>query len=271
MSEVVLAAVLLGLFGFLIGPMLGIAVDRLVEREPFVPTHRCSRCGADLGGVRALLPFASWRRECPSDPEHPRWRYPFIDVASAATFAVAGWRFGFAWQVWPYLIFFAALVVMVVIDIEHHLLLNVLTYPVLLFGTFAVLVLSNPNGFGDGVNPALITAAVFGVAFWLLHLAYPPGLGLGDVKLIPSLGLFIGWLTDDTLDAIRRSLYMFIAASFSLAVVGLVMKAWAKRQPEERFAHHPEDWVPGEVPMGPFLALATIVTVALTQPASLGG
>ena len=194
-----------------------------------------------------------------------------IDVSAAAAFAVAGWRFGFTWQLWPYLLFFAALVVMLVIDIEHHLLLNVLTYPTLMVGAFAVLVLSGPNDFSDGVNPAFITAAIFGVAFFVLHLIYPPGLGLGDVKLIPSLGLFIGWMTVDVLDAVQRSLYMFIAASFSLAVIGLGMKAWVKRQPAERFAHQPEDWVPGEVPMGPFLALATIATIALTQPASLGG
>lgn len=267
----VLAAVLLGVFGLLIGPLLGIAADRLVERESFVLTHRCQRCQTDLGGVRALLPFASWRRSCPRDGGHPRWRYPLIDVASAAALAVAGWRFGFTWQLWPYVAFFAALVVMLVIDIEHHLLLNVLTYPTLLVGAFAVMVLSGPNGYSEAVNPAFIAAAVFGVAFLALHLAYPPGLGLGDVKLIPSLALFIGWLTTDTLDGIQRALYMFIGASFALAVVGLSMRAWAGRQPPERFAHHPEDWVPGEVPMGPFLAVATIATIALTQPASLGG
>ncbi len=271
MSDVVLAAVLLGLFGFLIGPLLGIAADRLVERESFVPTHRCQRCQADLGGVRALLPFASWRRRCPADASHPRWRYPLIDVSAAAALAVAGWRFGFTWQLWPYVAFFAALVVMLVIDVEHHLLLNVLTYPTLAIGAFSVLVLSGPNGYSDGINAAFITAAIFGVAFLALHLVYPPGLGLGDVKLIPSLTLFIGWLTVDTLEAIQRSLYMFIAASFSLSVVGLSMRVWVKKQPEERFEHQPDDWVPGEVPMGPFLAVATIATIALTQPASLGG
>jgi len=267
----VLAAILLGLFGFLIGPLLGIAADRLVERESFAATLRCQRCRADLGGAHALLPFASWRRRCPEDAGHARWRYPLIDVSTAAALAVAGWRFGFSWQLWPYVVFFAALVVMLVIDIEHHLLLNVLTYPTLLAGAFAVLVLSGPNGYSNGINSAFITAVIFGVGFLALHLAYPPGLGLGDVKLIPSLALFIGWMTVDALDAVQRSLYMFIAASLSLAVVGLGMKAWAKRQPEERFADHPEDWVPGEVPMGPFLALATIVTIALTQPASLAG
>ena len=265
------ASIILALVGFVLGPFLGIAADRLVEREPFAPTHRCQRCRSDLGGRMALVPFASWRRRCPEDPTHPRWRYPLIDASVAAAFAIAGWRFGFTWQLWPYLVFFAALVVMSVINIEEHLLLNVLTYPTLLAGVFAVLILSGPNGYGDAVDPALIAAAVFGGAFLLLHLAYPPGLGLGDVKLIPSLALFIAWLTVDPLDGIQRALYMFIAASFGLAVIGLAMKAWVKRQPPERFAHQPDDWVPGEVPMGPFLSLATVLTIALTQPASLAG
>lgn len=266
-----LTAFILAIVGFLIGPLLGIGADRLVEREPFALTHRCQRCRSDLGGASGLVPFASWRRRCPEDPAHPRWRYPLIDVSAAAAFAVAGWRFGFTWQLWPYLVFFAALVVMSVIDLEEHLLLNVLTYPTLIAGIFAVLILSGPNDYADAVNPALIAAAAFGVAFLLLHLAYPPGLGLGDVKLIPSLALFIAWLTVDPFEGIQRALYMFIAASFGLAVVGVAMKAWVKRQPPERFANQPDDWIPGEVPMGPFLALATVVTVALTQPASLAG
>lgn len=266
-----LAATVLGLFGLLIGPLLGIAADRLVERESFVATHRCQRCQTDLGGARALLPFASWRRRCPVDSGHPRWRYPLIDVSSAAALAVAGWRFGFSWQVWPYALFFAALVVMLVIDIEHHLLLDILTFPTALIGASAVLILSGPNGYGDSVNVAFITAAIFGVAFFLLYLAYPPGIGLGDIKLIPSLALFLGWMTTDTLDAIQLSLRMFVGAVAGLVVVGYSMRLWARRQPAERFAHHPEDWIPGEVPMGPFLALATVVAIALTQPASLAG
>ena len=265
------AAVLLGLFGFFIGPLLGIAADRLVERESFVATHRCQRCQADLGGARALLPFASWRRRCPVDASHPRWRYPLLDISAAAVLATAGWRFGFSWQLWPYILFFAALVVMSVIDIELHLLLNVLTFPTALVAAFAVLILSGPNDYRDGVNPAFICAVVFGLVFWAAHLIYPRGLGLGDVKLIPSLGLFIGWMTTDALDAISLMLYMFIGANLGGVVVGLGMKLWAKRQSEEWRANRPEDWEPGEIPLGPFLALATVITIALTQPASLAG
>lgn len=262
---------LLGLFGLLVGPFLGIAVDRLVERERFVATHRCQRCRSDLGGVRSLLPLTSWVRRCPTEPAHARWRYPAVDLATAASFAVAGWTFGFTWQLWPYVAFFAVLVVMLVIDIEHHLLLNVLTYPTLLVGAFTVLVLSGTNDYSDGMNPALISAAAIAVFFLVMHLLYPPGLGLGDVKLVPSLGLFLGWLTVSVSDALRLVLWTMIGALLAAGVIGMVIKAWVKRQPPERFADQPDDWIPGEVSLGPFLAIATIVAVGLTQPASLGG
>ena len=167
--------------------------------------------------------------------------------------------------------FFAALVVMLVIDIEHHLLLNVLTYPTLLVGAFAVLVLSGTNDYSDALNPALISAAAIGVFFLVMHLLYPPGLGLGDVKLVPSLGLFLGWLTVSVPDALRLVLWTMIGALLAAGVIGMGIKAWARRQPPERFADQPEDWVPGEVSLGPFLAVATIVAIGLTQPASLGG
>lgn len=266
-----MTAILLGLLGLVVGPLLGIAVDRLVEREAFVATHRCQKCGVDLGGVRALLPFASWRRRCPQDPSHPRWRYPLVDLATAASFALAGWRFGLTWQLAPYLAFFAALVVMLVIDIEHHLLLNILTYPTMLGGAFLVLVLSGPNDYSAGLNPAFIAAAVVGVFYLVMHLVYPPGLGLGDVKLVPSLGLFLGWLTVDTADALRLVLWTMIGAMLGAGLVGLGIRTWAQRQPPERFADQPDDWIPGEVSLGPFLALATILAIGLTQPASLGG
>lgn len=194
-----------------------------------------------------------------------------VDLASAASFALAGWRFGFSWQLGPYVLFFAALVVMLVIDIEHHLLLNVLTYPTLMVGAFLVLVLSGLNDFESGMNAALVASLAVGAFFLVMHLIYPPGLGLGDVKLVPSLGLFLGWLTNDTTDALRLVLWTMMGALLGAGVVGLLLRRWAERQPPERFADQPEDWIPGEVSLGPFLAVATIAAIGLTQPASLGG
>lgn len=238
-----------GLFalGLLVGPLLGVVADRAVERERLEPDHRCQACGSSLGGVAALVPITNWRLRCPEDGSHPRWRYPLIDVAAAVCFAAAGWRFGWSWQLGPYLLFFAALVVMAVIDVETHLLLNVLTWPALFVGLFLVLLLSGPNGHEEGIWAAIAGAVFFGGFLFVMHRIYPPGLGLGDVKMALSLGLFLGWMGSSPLEAVVLSVWTLMIASFALAAFGLGRRVL--------------QGVNAEVPMGPALAAATVVVV----------
>lgn len=251
---------ILGLFvlGLLIGPLLGVVVDRAVERERLVPQHRCQECGADLGSA-SLLPIASWFVACRQDRAHHRWRYVAVDVLTALSFAVAGYRFGLSFELGPYLLLFAALVVMSVIDYETHLLLNVLTYPTLMVGLVAVLVLSGSNDQTDRIWPALVGAGLFFGLLGAAFVAYPPGLGLGDVKLAPTLGLFLGWMTTDTSIAVRLVFYALILGLFAGGLVGVARNIVKK----DRQA---------EVPMGPFFAGAAIVliTVAPLSSALLG-
>ncbi len=278
-------ALALGVVGIVVGPWLGVVVDRAVERERLIPTHRCPRCRTSLG-ARSMIPVRSWFLACPVDPSHPRWRYPTTDLVVAASFAVAGWRFGATWQLWPYLAVFAVLAVLLTIDLEHHLLLDVLTLPLLGATAFAVLVLSGPNDYADGVWPALTGALVLGGFFLAAFLAYPPGMGFGDVKLAPTLGLAMGWLSTSLIEATRTVIYGAIVSFMTAAVVGLAHRWWVGRRDGDSAvepasvsmeddggpAHDDEhpDWVPGEIPLGPFLVLGTVVMVAVTSPAALG-
>ncbi len=261
-------ALVLAALGLLAGPFLGIAVDRVVDREKPKLTHRCQRCQATLP-TAALVPIRSWFLRCPTNPSHPRWRYPLTDISTAAMFFVAGWRFGLTWQLWPYLALFAVLVVLLVTDLEHHLLIDDLTLPALGLGSLGVLLLSTPNGFADGMWPAFAGAGFLGFFFLASHLIYPDGMGLGDVKLAPTLGLFVGWMTNDVLNSLRLSLWAMITGLLLGGVIGLAYRTWARRQPEERFAHHPEDWIPGEVPLGPFLVAGAVIVIGATAPAAL--
>ena len=258
----------LAVVGLLIGPLLGIVVDRAVERERPELDHRCGRCGTSLGRA-SLIPIRSWFVRCPTDSRHPSWRYPTTDIAAAIMFAVAGFRFGLAWQLWPYLALFAVLAVLFTIDAEHHLLVDVLTKPALAVMTFLVLVLSGPNDFGDGLWPALAGGAFLGGFLLLAHLAYPAGMGLGDVKLAPTLGLALGWLHVSVIESFRSIVYAVLISNLLAGAIGIAMRRWASRQPPERFEHQPDDWIPGEIPLGPFLILGTVVMVAVTEPAAL--
>ncbi len=248
-------AIVLGLLGLILGPWLGILVDRAVDRERLVADHRCPECGSSLGRS-SLVPIRHWFLRCGVDPAHRRTRYVFVDVATVAAFALAGVRFGWNWQLGPYLALFAALVVMSVIDFETHLLLNVLTYPSLFVGIFLVLALSGPTGTEDRIWPALIGAAVYGGVLGVAFLAYPPGLGLGDVKLAPTLGLFVGWLSADELVAVRLVLYAMIVAFLLGGLTGVGINIATKRS------------MRAEIPMGPFLALGAAVIIAVSSPSA---
>lgn len=245
-------ALLLALLGLVLGPLLGVIVDRAVERERPELNHRCQQCGSSLG-VLALVPVLSWFRRCPSSPGHSNLRYPAVDILTAAAFAVAGFRFGWTWQLGPYLLLFAVLVVMSVIDYETHLLLDILTWPSLGAGLFGVLVLSGVMGYEEGIWPALIGATLYGAIIFLAYRAYPPGMGFGDVKLAPTLGLFLGWLSTSPLGAVRLVFYAIIAAMLGAGLIGLALRAIKVADRD------------AEVPLGPALALSAVVMIAASE------
>ncbi|MEZ5226497.1 MAG: A24 family peptidase [Acidimicrobiales bacterium] len=251
-SHLVLARVL-GTVGLINGPRVGIVVDLAGERETPVLEHRCQRCSASLGSA-SLVPVASWFRRCPTDPTHPRWRYPVTDLALAACFAFMGARFGASWILVPYLLLFVSFVAMSIIDLEHKLLLNILTYPTLGAALFGVLVLSGPNDHADGIYPALIGALTYLGILGLAFIVYPPGLGLGDVKLAPTLGLAMGWVAADSLTAVMMVLYALLVGFFTLGVLGVLYgKVMGKG-------------LKVELPAGPFLVLGALVLIVYSDP-----
>ncbi|MGI9615277.1 MAG: prepilin peptidase, partial [Acidimicrobiales bacterium] len=172
--------------GLLIGPLLGIAVDRTVERLRPAAEHRCSHCEHALG-PRSLIPVVGWFQRCDACGEHKGTRYPAVDVAITITFGLLAWRFvasdggGVAvdWKLWPYLAVGAVLVVLSAIDVETHLLPNILVWPSIGISVFLVLVLSGEFADGDGIATSLLGGAVFGGFIGIVHLAYERGMGRG--------------------------------------------------------------------------------------------
>jgi leader peptidase (prepilin peptidase)/N-methyltransferase len=244
----------LALVGLAVGPLLGVLVDRAVEREPLEAHHRCRSCRASLG-ARSLVPVVSWFGTCPGCANHPGWRYPAVDVATAASLAVVGARFGIGWPALAYGLLCAVLVVLSVIDLETHLLPNVITYPAFVVGLAVIVVLSVTHGYAGGITSAL-TGAVFAFALLLFfHVLQPRGMGLGDVKLAPTLGLFLGWLYASPVTAVVLVLYAVLAASLGGGLVGLAVNLARRRRME--------------IPFGPALALGTVVVIALS-PALVG-
>ena len=117
-------------------------------------------------------------------------RYPFVEALTAALFAFGWWYYGPGPLLVSRLIFGCALIVLFAIDLEHHLLPNVITLPGIGVGflfSFTTL---------PGWGPSLIGIAVGGGVLFLIaegyyRLRHEEGLG-GDVKML-AMTAFIGW------------------------------------------------------------------------------
>lgn len=239
----------LAMTGLLIGPLLGVVVDRAVERIPLAPEQRCRRCQAGLG-LRSLC-LLHWRQYCWSCHGHKGMRYMWVDLATAIGFATVGWRFGADWRLGPYLGLLAVLVVLSAIDIETHLLPNVVIWPSIWVTLFLVLVMTGELKSGDGIYAALAGGATFAGFIGGAHLVSERGMGRGDVKLSLLLGLFVGWLQPDVLTSVRLVLYAIFIALLGGGIGGMAYNTVRRRGR-------------AEIPFGPALASGAIVVIVIS-------
>lgn len=250
MSPMLAVAALIG--GLVLGPWLGILVDRVVPRLRLAAEHRCVGCEAGLGR-RSLVPVLSWIHRCDACGRSPWLRYPGVDLATAGLLAAVALRFGVTWKLGPYLAVAALLVVLSAIDLETHLLPNLLTWPAIGAGLFVVLVLSGELGDEAGLEAALVGAATFGGFIGVTHLMYEAGMGRGDVKLSVLLGLFVGWVAPDTIGALRLVFYALFVAFLGGGLVGLAYNRIRRRGR-------------AEIPFGPALAAGALLVVLASDP-----
>lgn len=190
--------VLCGLIGLLIGSFLNVVIWRVPRGESVVsPPSACPSCGHEIR-PRDNVPVLSWlllRGRC-RDCGHPiSARYPLVETACGLLFAVMALRFGADAELPAYLYLAAVGLALAMIDLDTLRLPDALTLPsyavaaVLLGG--AALVQED----GGAALRALLGAAALGAFYFALLLAYPAGMGFGDVKLAPVLGAYLAWVS----------------------------------------------------------------------------
>ncbi len=233
----------------ILGPFLGIVVDRAAGRLRVQFEHRCVSCQAGQG-TSSMIPVLTWFRSCGRCGRHKGVRYPAVDLMLVASFVLLGRRFDDPRVLMPYLLLSAVLVTLSVIDAETHLLPNNVVWPSILAGLFLVLVVSGELGYEQGIYSALFGAGLLGGTLGLLHVAYEPGMGRGDVKLALLLGLFVGWIEPGLIGTVQRILYVMLLAFGGAGVVGLAYNMIRRRK--------------GEIPFGPALAVATMLVVLVS-------
>jgi leader peptidase (prepilin peptidase)/N-methyltransferase len=230
--------VLAGVVGAVVGSFLNVVIHRLPRGESLVhPRSRCPACGRQIAGYDNV-PILSWlalRGRCRHCGEPISPRYPVVELLTALAFVAVVLVRGFDDDLILELPFVAALIALAGIDLDHKLLPNKIVYPLAAYGLIATALVERD----DLVEHVVAGAGAF--AFLLAAvLAYPRGMGMGDVKLAGAMGLYLG------ASVIPALLVAFLSGSFA-GIVILAREGAAARKKA--------------IPFGVFLALGGIVGV----------
>jgi leader peptidase (prepilin peptidase)/N-methyltransferase len=233
------AVIFAGIAGLIVGSFLNVVAYRLPRGESVVsPGSRCPGCGEPVKAYDNV-PVLSWlllRGRCRRCREPIAWRYPAVELVTAGLYAAVVAARDDAAGIALGLILVTALVPIVLIDLERRLIPNLITGPAAVAAVVAGLALDL-----DGVPEQLIAGAAAGGFFLLAALAYPRGMGMGDVKLAGVLGLCLG-------RAVAPAL--MIALLSGVLVGGVIMARLGARAGRKT-----------AVPFGPFLALGGVVAL----------
>jgi leader peptidase (prepilin peptidase) / N-methyltransferase len=255
------------LLGLIVGSFLNVVIYRLpiiLEREwhaqaaevlatPPAPAERftlstprsaCPSCKAPIKAWQNI-PVVSWlilRGRCASCKAKISARYPIVELTTGVLSAWVAWHFGFGLPAACALLVTWALIALTGIDIDHQLLPDNITLPLLWAGLVAAVAIGPVAGASIpvSVRDAVIGAAAGYLSLWLVFHAFKlvtgkEGMGFGDFKLFAALGAWLGW---------KLLPVVLVLSAGTGAVLGILMIVFRGR---DRAA---------PMPYGPYLAAA---------------
>jgi leader peptidase (prepilin peptidase)/N-methyltransferase len=233
-----LVAILLFVGGCVVGSFVTVLAHRIPRGEGFVTGRsRCPSCRAQIR-ARDNVPVLSWlllRGRCRDCGEPISARYPLAEAGLGALWAATYLILGDddAAELALGLVLCALLVAITLTDLDLRVIPNAL---VLAGAVIAIAVVAATEI--DDLPDRLIAAAAAGGVLFVVALAYPRGMGMGDAKLVAMMGLYLG-----------RAVAPAVLIGFLVgAVVGVAMIA--RRGPGARKQ---------AIPFGPFLALGGVI------------
>ncbi len=252
-----------GLVGLLVGSFLNVVIYRLpvmmeqgwrkdcleflgqkaepdASKEPFnlvYPNSRCPGCGAIIKPYQNIpvISYLCLKGKCAqcSIPISPR--YPLIEAFTALTSALVAWHFGVTAQTGFALLLTWSLIALSFIDIDHRLLPDSITLPVLWLGLFLSIFGLYTDSHASIIGAVAGYLSLWGVFHLFKLLTGKEGMGYGDFKLLSLFGAWLGW---QYLPAI------ILLSSLVGAVIGTAMIVLSKHDRNT------------PIPFGPYLAAA---------------
>ena len=213
--------------------------------EPFnlvKPNSTCPKCKTAIKPWQNI-PIISWlilKGKCASCNNPISIRYPAIEAITALLSLVIAYTFGATEQALLYIVITWALVALTFIDIDHMLLPDQLTLPLVWLALIAAVA-------GITITPSdAIMGAAFGYlslwsVFWLFKLVTgKEGMGYGDFKLLALFGALLGW---------QSLLTIILLSSVVGAIIGIALLSIQGKDKAS------------PIPFGPYLAIAGWITL----------
>ncbi len=247
------------LFGLLIGSFLNVCIYRLPRDLSVVrPRSFCPQCehGISWYDNVPVLSYVLLRGRCRACGAGIPWRYPLVELLTAACFFTAIWLLGLNGRGVKYCMFSAIVIALVFSDMEERILPDEFTVGGAIVGIAMAAVVPAHAGLWSFIlpsvhNPRALSvieaafAAVFSsVTLWFAGFLYRKlrgreGLGLGDVKMVAMIGAFLG---------LQGVLLTLIVGSLLGAVSGLFYIVVTRK-----------DAATYELPFGSFLGVAALL------------
>jgi leader peptidase (prepilin peptidase)/N-methyltransferase len=225
--------------GLIIGSFLNVVAHRLPRRESLIhPASRCPGCGTAIKPYDNL-PVIGWlllRGRCRACGRAISPRYPIVEAMTGVLAVAVVLVKHSAVDIALGLVLVGILVPIALIDLEYRVIPNKITFPAAIAAVAIGLAL-NPSH----VPEQLIAGAAAGGFLLFFALAYPRGMGMGDVKLAAVLGLYLG----------RSVAVAVLVAVLAGTIVGGIIMARSGVAEGRKTA----------VPFGPFLAAGGVVAL----------
>lgn len=262
-----------GVLGLLVGSFLNVVIHRLPlmmqrdwqtqcrelmqmavagEKQPerydlVVPRSRCPHCGHNITAFEniPLLSYLALKGKCSACGAGISLRYPIIELLTAALSVIVVAHFGFGWSAVAALVLTWGLLALTFIDLDHQLLPDSITLPLLWGG----LILSLGPVWVDS-QAAIIGAAAGYLSLWSVYWLFKlitgkEGMGQGDFKLLAVFGAWLGW---------QMLPLIILLSSLVGAVVGVALILFRGQRRD----------VP--IPFGPYLAAAGWIALLWGAP-----
>jgi len=218
------------------------AFDKQPEKfNLVVPRSACPKCGHKITSLEniPLISYLFLKGKCRECSNPISIRYPFVELLTGICFAFAANHYGFGWPLIAALLITSYFVAMSFIDIDHQILPDSMTLPLVWFA----LLCAYQSVFiplSDAILGAVAGYMILWSIYWLFKLLTgKEGMGYGDFKLLAVIGALVGWQ--------QVGLVVVLSAGVGAVIGGLLLMIQGKGKETK-------------IPFGPYLAVAGWIT-----------